>query len=217
MIKSVLILFIDEGEIAGVMTPRDFNFDKEKEKNMSNKSMNKMLYLPGAILGSFLLAFNASADVNGTIDVSLTLNDGCIVNGDPSSSDVSFGSVGFGAHSALFTQADSQVLRSGGTAGIEIECSPGVVAQFSILSGLHDGDGASGVHAMKHSIENEFIGYSLFSDAARTLPVALNTPIALTESDGTPQTLELWSRAWGTGGHSTGDYSDTLTVLLEIN
>lgn len=184
---------------------------------MFTKCTKKILTTPALILGSCLFVFNASADVSGTIDATLTLSDGCVINGDPGSSDVSFGSIGFGAQPAIFDQVEGQVLGSGGSNGIEILCSPGVNATFVIQSGLHDGQGASGQHAMKHTAENDYIGYTLFSDAARTTSVQLNTPLALPEFTGNAQVLELWGMAWGNGAHNAGVYSDTLTVLLEMN
>ncbi|MCH8493134.1 MAG: spore coat U domain-containing protein [Idiomarina sp.] len=184
---------------------------------MFTKCTKKILTTPALVLSSCLFVFNASADVSGTIDATLTLSDGCVVNGDLGSSDVSFGGIDFGAQSAIFDEVEGQVLGGGGSNGIEILCSPGVNATFVIQSGLHDGEGATGQHAMKHAAENDYIGYTLFSDAARTTSVELNTPLVLPEFTGTAQTLELWGTAWGNGAHNAGVYTDTLTVLLEVN
>lgn len=150
--------------------------------------------------------------ISGTIDSSIILEAACSVE-EQTGSGVDFGTLSFGTHSALFTEADAQVAGAG---GISVLCSQGVTATFTLLSGLHDGEAGSAVHAMQHTSDDDaYVGYTLFTDSARTELLALNGEIELDEFEDGPQSIDLYGRAFGDPGNlPAGTYEDTLQVQL---
>lgn len=168
-----------------------------------------------ALLG---ISVPAQADIAGTVDATITLQAGCIVNGqslDDGATGASFGSVNFGTHNTLFVQADGQLLSGGGA--LAVQCSPGITPILSFEAGLHDGSGVgSGVHAMEHtSTSGKFVTYNLYSDAGRNTVIPIGGDITL-PSTGAPQTVNIYARAFGEAGLVPGTYSDTITVVLEL-
>ncbi|OLO04934.1 Csu type fimbrial protein [Salinicola socius] len=165
-----------------------------------------------ALVGLTSLQVQAQ-EVTGTIDVTMTLTEACSINGSTDTEGLDFGALDFGTQTTLFDQADSEVESGGGA--IEVLCSPGTEPAVAITGGANDGaGGAAGTHAMTNG--TSFIPYSLYTDAARTNELGLNTPTTLAgEPDGiNPQTLELYGRAFGQEGLTAGDYADTLNVVL---
>lgn len=171
-----------------------------------------------ACASCFFAVTAAQADITGTVDANITLAAGCIINGqdiDDQSSAADFGSLDFGTHNTLFSEADGQIL-SGGT-GIEIQCSPGIAPTLYFDAGQNDGEGAGvGDRAMAHdTTAGHYVTYSLYSDAGRTtvIPIGGDIPLAPT---GALQTVNVYGRAFGEAGLVTGGYSDVITVLLEL-
>jgi spore coat protein U-like protein len=171
----------------------------------------------GLSLG-MLAAVPAHADINGTINATITLTAGCIINGqnyDDGSANVNFGTLAFGSQNTLFTQVDAQVLS--GAAGFTVQCSNGVTPTLSFNAGQNDGSGAGvGVHAMvNQAAPGQFVTYNLYSDAARNAVIPVGGDIVL-PSDGSVQTVNVYGRAFGEPGLTPGSYADIVTVVLEL-
>lgn len=171
----------------------------------------------GAAITLFTLAAGAAhaQSISGTIDSSITLVSACSIDGNASSTGVDFGSLEFGTRSALFGEADAQVADG---SGISVLCSPGVTATFTLLNGSHDGEvsGEGSIHAMQHETQPAaYIGYTLYTDDARTTELPPTGTIELAEFEGGPITLDLYGRAFGNPGQlPAGYYEDTLQVQL---
>lgn len=180
--------------------------------------LHKIL-LGATTIVAFGMAAPAYADITGTVNATITLQAGCVINGqnlDDGATGASFGTVSFGTRNTLFTQADGQVLNGGGGA-LSIQCSPGITPILSFEAGQHDGSGAgSGIHAMAHSsAAGRFVTYNLYSDAGRTAIIPIGGDIALS-STGAAQTVNVYARAFGEAALLPGTYSDTVTVVLEL-
>jgi spore coat protein U-like protein len=165
-----------------------------------------------------LAAAPARADITGTIDATITLQAGCIINGqnlDDGASSADFGTLDFGTENTLFTQSDAEVLNGGGA--LSIQCSPGIAPTLSFDAGENDGDGAgTGLRAMAHvSAPGQFVTYNLYSDSGRTTVLPIGGDIVLAAS-GAVQTVNIYGRAFGEAGLVPGTYSDIITVLLEL-
>ena len=165
-----------------------------------------------------LAAAPARADITGTIDATITLEAGCIINGqnlDDGASGADFGTLDFGTENTLFTQSDGEVLNGGGA--LSIQCSPGISPTLSFEAGENDGEGAgAGLRAMAHSTAPaQFVTYNLYSDLGRTAILPIGGDIALASS-GAVQTVNIYGRAFGEAGLVPGTYSDIITVLLEL-
>jgi len=163
-------------------------------------------------------AVPAKADITGTIDATITLEAGCIINGtnyDDGSTGVDFGTLDFGTYNTLFTQADSEVVSA--ATGFTIQCSNGVTPTLSFNAGQNDGSGDGvGVHAMAHSTAaGQFVTYNLYSDAGRTALIPIGGDIVLA-GDGSTQTVNVYGRAFGEPGLTPGVYNDIVTVVVEL-
>ncbi|WP_330701770.1 spore coat U domain-containing protein [Novosphingobium resinovorum] len=167
---------------------------------------------------ALLVAPAAQADIAGTVDATITLGAGCIINGqsyDDGAANVDFGDLSFGVQNTLFTQADGQILN--GAAGFTVQCSNGVTPTVTFQAGQNDGSGSgAGLHAMAHQgVAGQFVTYNLYSDAGRTAIIPLGGSVSLL-ANGAPQTVNVYGRAFGEAGLTAGVYADVLTVVLEL-
>jgi spore coat protein U-like protein len=168
---------------------------------------------------ALLVAPAAHADITGTVDATITLEAGCIVNGQNFSDGAAgadFGTLNFGTQNTLFTQADGQVL-SGGGGAFRIQCSPGITPILSFDAGENDGEGAgAGLRAMENSgSAGRFVTYNLYSDAGRTVIIPIGGDVTLA-SDGSDQLVNVYGRAFGEAALTPGTYNDIITVVLEL-
>lgn len=171
-----------------------------------------------AASAALLASLPARADITGTIDATITLEAGCIINGqslDDGATGADFGTVDFGTQNTLFTSADGQLLSGGGA--LTIQCSPGIAPTLSFEAGENDGEGTGGgIRAMAHSgTPGQFVSYNLYSDAGRTASIPIGGDIALASS-GAVQTVNIYARAFGEAGLIAGLYGDVVTVVVEL-
>ncbi|MBU7589633.1 MAG: spore coat protein U domain-containing protein [Sphingopyxis terrae] len=173
--------------------------------------------IAAATLG-LTLAAPARADITGSIDATITLEAGCIINGQTLSDGAGgadFGTIDFGTQNTLFSEADGELLSGGGA--LRIQCSPGIVPTLSFKAGENDGSGAGpGAHAMAHaSSPGHYVTYNLYSDAGRSTVIPVGGSVTLAAT-GAEQQIDIYARAFGEPGLVTGAYSDTVTVVLEL-
>lgn len=178
----------------------------------------KRVLRPFLAIPLLLFCAPAHADITGTIDATITLTAGCIINGqsyDDGATAADFGALDFGTHNTLFTQADAQVLSGGG--GFTIQCSNGVTPTITLTSGQNDGSGTGGgTRAMAHTTApGQFVTYDLFSDPGRTAALPIGSSIPLLDT-GVVQTVDLYGRAYGAPGLVPGTFSDVITVVVEL-
>lgn len=184
-------------------------------------SVNENLLSYLAIVSMLGFAGTAHADITGTIDVKIVLENGCLINGSnttSSSSSANFGTIDFGTHTTLFDSANTQIV--GGAGGITIQCTNGVGAHLVFKNGLHDGSGSgngsgTGNKAMRHASDlTKHVTYHLLlSDNTTTLSSNHSIPLL---NDGSLQTIVINGRAYGSTSLPAGVYSDTVTVVLEL-
>lgn len=165
-----------------------------------------------AVTAFFCNPANAQT-VTGTIDATITLTSACEVNGSTATSGVDFGTIDFGSHTTLFSEATSTLDPGGGGSGISIQCSPGSDASLTIVGGLNDASVAGSGRAMKNG--SLYVPYDIYSDASFATLLANGNSIAVT-ADGTIQTIPIYGKALGNGGLTAGLYSDTISVTLSF-
>lgn len=164
--------------------------------------------------GVAILHLPASAQtVTGTIDTTITLTSACEVNGSTATSGVDFGTIDFGSHSTLFSEATSTLDPGGGGGGISIQCSPGSDASLTINSGLNDAAVAGSGRAMSNG--SLYVPYDIYSDAAFLNVLANGASITVT-ADGTEQIVPIYGKALGNSGLQAGTYTDTISVTLSF-
>jgi|SRR5690606_25003441 spore coat protein U-like protein len=164
----------------------------------------------------FCTALPVTADITGTIDATITLTSGCVINSGnemDGASGVSFGSLDFGTQPTLFTSADSQV--TGGATGIEVQCTAGVAPRLVFQSGLNDGEGSGAGNRAMHDGSGNYVTYNLFLDAGYASPLSIGADVTL-EDDGSAQVIAVYGRAYGAAALPADTYDDVITVLLEL-
>lgn len=60
---------------------------------------------------------------SGTIGATLTLTNGCLINGSPSQNGINFGTLDFGTHPATFSQLTTQLTGANGGNSFGIQCT----------------------------------------------------------------------------------------------
>lgn len=161
-------------------------------------------------------ALPASADITGTIDATITLVSGCVVNGDNHADEASgadFGQLDFDQQTTLFTSADAQVVGSAGS--IQVQCTAGVAPRLVFGAGQNDGQGAGPGDRTMHDGSGSYVNYQLYSDAGMSTPLDIGDAITLAD-DGSLQAVAVYARAWGAAGLVPGTYDDIITVVLEL-
>jgi spore coat protein U-like protein len=159
------------------------------------------------------LVSNAQADTTtGQITSSMTLSNSCQINGAGGTTGVNFGALDFGSTGSLFTTANGEVLAGGGGA-LSILCSSGTSPTVTVGAGANDGESEGGSRALTDG-SNHFVPYDLYTNSGRTELLAIDGVIALEESTGAAQTVNIYGKAVGKAGLPAGTYSDSVAVEL---
>lgn len=158
------------------------------------------------------LSSNA-ATVNGTLGITAIVGAGCQVNNaNVTGGIVDFGALNFGSINTIGAQNIDAQTTGGGSGGIVMECSDGTPFTISLDNGLHF---AGGVRSMANTSNPATrLSYTLYQNAARTLPWTTGTPLSST-ANGAPTTFNVYGRIpGGQSGISAGTYSDTVQVVI---
>lgn len=175
----------------------------------------RFMHAAGMVAATSAFALHAPAmaqTVTGTIDATITLTSACEVNGSTATTGVEFGTLDFGSHTTLFTEATTELQTDSG-AGISIQCSPGSDASLTVTGGSNDGTVPGSSRAMSNG--TSLVPYDLYSDVGLLATLANGTSIPVT-GDGTVQTIPIYGRALGTALLTPGTYSDTVAVTLSF-
>lgn len=189
-----------------------------------NCTMKKYLFLLACIL-PLALPVKVSASSSGTLGVSLTLTNGCLVNGSASQNGISFGTLNFGDHSATFSELSTQLSNSGpGGNAFGIQCTTNSYSvqitgntNTTAPTSLVGIPGTTARYLRSASNSTQGVAYSLYSDSSFNNEIANNTALPrLSTVDGVDY-YTLYGRIRG-GGKNTaiapGNYSDTIYVSV---
>ncbi len=168
-------------------------------------------FVRSSILGAMMACGAASAQVAGTMDVTLELVDGCIVTGSPDSlSNVDFGTVDFGVAPTLFASNLEAQAVLGGTP-TQLMCSLGAALNIAVGGGLHETGGAR-----RMASGSNYVEYQLrTAPGGGGDPYALDTPHDLSHlASGTPFDLPIYGVVSPQSGLTPGNYADTVTITL---
>ena len=166
-----------------------------------------------------------AATTTGTINATLTLTTGCLVNGQSATTGVNFGSLNFGSSAATFDTLNATLVGAAGN-GIFVRCTAGNTFNVQVTSS----NGAPGTiygtvsgqprYLILGSDNTQGIAYTLYSDASFTTAIANNTNIA--PSSGTPDptlgtNYAIFGRVVGGGFNPlipSGTYTDIINVAV---
>jgi spore coat protein U-like protein len=168
-----------------------------------------MRAVAAALLAAGGLVTPAMAEMSKSFTVSATITNGCLVASNGSGG--SWGSIDLGTVSGIAAQTASANLLSGGAAGLQLECTPGLTAAITADQGLN---GAGGTRRLVHAADAaSLIPYQLYANGSTTPwttdAVALSFPVGTSH-------LSLPVRAVASipGAMRGGTYSDTVRVTI---
>jgi len=143
----------------------------------------KLFLLAAAGLTSALPAVTFAATTTGTINATLTLTTGCLVNGQSATTGVNFGTLNFGSSAATFDTLNATLVGASGN-GIYVRCTTGQTYNVQVTSSNEAPATVFGTvsgqprYLILGSNNTQGIAYTLYSDAAFTTAIANNTNIA---------------------------------------
>ncbi|NDL64655.1 Csu type fimbrial protein [Acerihabitans arboris] len=186
--------------------------------------MHMKFFLLAWWLGCALTGFARAAATTGTINATLTLTNGCLINGDPATANASFGTLDFGTHPATFDTLSATLTGATGD-GIRVRCTDGATYSVQIIgsntapTNVYGAETASPRYLVLGSDASQGIAYTLYNDAAFTTPIANNTRL---RASGIPDPVNgniypVYGRV-SQGGNNTavpaGTYTDVINVQV---
>ncbi|POT60126.1 polyketide synthase [Citrobacter amalonaticus] len=187
--------------------------------------MNKISLLLGTI-GALLLPAPVAFAVtsSGTIGATLTLTNGCLINGSPSQNGINFGTLDFGTHPATFATLTTQLTGASGGNSFTIQCT---TASYTVqITGNTNATapgtvvgtpGTPGRYLISSTDATQGVAYSLYSDGGFSNIISNNTPIPKASTSGGVDSYTLYGRIQGGGNSVTvvpGTYTDTINVSV---
>lgn len=154
-----------------------------------------------------------AATVNGTLGITAVVGSGCTVdNNNVTAGVVDFGSLNFGNIASIGSQNVDAQTSGNGSGSIAMTCSGGTSFSIALDNGQHF---AGGTRAMANSGNASILmNYSLYQNAARTLPWTNASPLATTAT-GATDTFHVYGRIpGGQAGVTSGTYNDTVQVVI---
>lgn len=140
-----------------------------------------------------------------TFQVSASVVAGCVVSGTNTGV---FGTLNFGTQSGVASSSASAALAQSTT--LTLACTPGTALSMSI----NGGSNYTSTRNLKHTSNTNTVAYSLYTNAAHTVPIPVNTPVALSYSNANNIVLPIYGLLTLPGPTRAGTYTDTLTVTL---
>jgi len=186
--------------------------------------MNRLCLI--IVMGSVMLMGGQpvqAVTTSGTIDASLTLTNGCLINGSPSQNGVNFGTLNFGTHPATFSTLTTQLTGASGGNSFVIQCTTtDYTVQItgnanSTTPAITIGTPGTPERYLMNSLGSIGVAYSLYSDSSFNNVIANNASIPAATSIGGVNNYTLFGRIQGGGNNVTvapGIYTDTISVSV---
>lgn len=186
--------------------------------------MKKTLFLLACSVALCASPIAFAATTDGTINATLTLTTGCLVNGQPATNGVNFGTLDFGSSAATFDTLTSALQGSAG-AGIYVLCTTGQTYSVQLTGSnpapatVFGTAGAQPRYLLLGGDPATGITYTLFSDNTYATPIANNTdlPANGTASPTLGDNYLIYGQVVGGGFNATipaGTYTDTISVAV---
>lgn len=186
--------------------------------------MKMKLFLLGCGLGLGVASSGFAATTSGTINATLVLTTGCLVNGQSATTGVDFGTLDFGSSAATFDTLNATLVGSLGN-GIFVRCTTGQTYNVQLTSSnaapgtVYGAVTAQPRYLVLGSDATQGIAYTLYSTTSYTTPIANNTNL---ENTGTTDPVNgdnypIYGRITGGGFNAAipaGTYTDTISVAV---
>lgn len=186
--------------------------------------MKMKLFLVGCGLSLGVASSGFAATTTGTINATLTLTTGCLVNGQSGTSGVNFGTLDFGSSAATFDSLNATLVSPVGN-GIFVRCTTGQTYNVQVTSSNTAPATVFGAvtgqprYLVLGSDNTQGIAYTLYSDAAFATAIANNTnlPSSGTADPVNGDNYPVYGRITGGGFNAAipaGTYTDTINVAV---
>ncbi|WP_312480726.1 Csu type fimbrial protein [Kosakonia cowanii] len=161
---------------------------------------------------------------SGTIGATLTLTNGCLINGSPSQNGINFGTLDFGTHPATFSQLTTQLTGANGGNSFTVQCTTTdyTVQVTGNTNSTAPGNvvgtpGTPARYLVNTADTTRGVAYSLYSDSGFSNVIANNTNIPRASTSGGVDNYTLYGRITGGGNSVTvvpGTYTDVINVSV---
>lgn len=161
---------------------------------------------------------------SGTIAATLTLTNGCLINGSPSQNGINFGTLDFGTHPATFSTLTTQLSGASGGNSFSVQCTTSsyVVAITSNANSTAPGTivgtpGTPARYLVSTTNATQGVAYSLYSDSSYNNVIANGAALPIASTTGGVDNYTLYGRIQGGGNSVTvvpGTYTDTINVSV---
>ncbi len=185
-----------------------------------NKNLLTIIFSVGLALSS---TTSYAVTSSGTIGATLTLTNGCLINGSPSQNGINFGTLDFGTHPATFETLTTQLAGASGGNSFGIQCT---TTDYVVnVTGSSNDEPASFIgtpgnparYLVSTTDADRGVAYSLYSDSGFNNVIRDNTPIPAASTTGGVDNYTLYGRITGGGNSVTvvpGTYVDTINVSV---
>ncbi|GGP23151.1 Csu type fimbrial protein [Silvimonas iriomotensis] len=156
------------------------------------------------------LAACVCAGTTSTFQVNATVQAGCQVNNAVAPTSLgTLGTLDFGTQSALSTATVTSSLNQ--SASITLACTPGVALSMQVDSGQNYASG----RRLKRTSNTDTVVYQLFSNAAMSAAIPVNTATGITYSNSANIQVPIYGRVQLPGNLRPGTYQDQVVVTLQ--
>lgn len=176
--------------------------------------------------GALALAGHSAHAVtsSGTINATLTLTNGCLINGSPNQSGINFGTLDFGTHPATFSELTTQLTGANGGNSFAIQCTTDTytvqitgTTNTTAPATVVGTPGTPARYLISTTNATQGVAYSLYSDSGFSNVIANNAPLPVASTAGGVNNYTLFGRIQGGGNSVTvvpGTYTDTINVSV---
>ena len=184
----------------------------------------KLFLFAAAGLTVAIPSLTQAATTSGTINATLTLTTGCLVNGQSATAGVNFGTLNFGSSAATFDTLNATLVGAAGN-GIFVRCTTGQTYNVQLTSSnaapatVFGEVTAQPRYLVLVSNATQGIAYTLYNSTSYTTPIANNTNLTSTgTTDPTNgDNYPIYGRITGGGFNAAipaGTYTDTINVAV---
>lgn len=161
---------------------------------------------------------------SGTINATLTLTNGCLINGSPAQGGINFGTLDFGTHPATFSTLTTTLAGAAGGNSFGIQCTTGSTYTVQVTGSTNGAPtttvgtpGTPARYLVNTTDATQGVAYSIYSDSAFNNVITNNAAIPKASTTAGVDNYIVYGRIQGGGDSVTvkpGTYSDIINVSV---
>ncbi|MDV0391867.1 SCPU domain-containing protein [Enterobacter roggenkampii] len=170
-----------------------------------------LLICAGTLLTATTVHQALAVTSSGTIGATLTLTNGCLINGSPTQNGINFGTLDFGTHPATFSTLTTQLTGASGGNTFTIQCT---TASYTVAITGNTNSTAPGTVVGTPGTPARYL---VNTASGFNSVIANNTALPIASTAGGVDSYTLYGRITGGGNSVTvvpGTYTDTINVSV---